>query len=90
MGPALLLAATLSWLSPLDSKFTVNGLPWLAENKGELIRLPHRLEAEIPKPVWNLGLSPSGGRIRFRTNSRHCHACSPANACAIYWPTKSG
>ena len=69
MGPALLLAATLSWLSPLDSKFTVNGLPWLAENKGELIRLPHRLEAEIPKPVWNLGLSPSGGRIRFRTNS---------------------
>ena len=69
MLPAFLLAAAISWLNPQDPKFTVNGLPWLAENKGELIRLPRRLEAELPKPVWNLGLSPSGGRIRFRTNS---------------------
>ncbi len=69
MSPLLLIAAAVTWLSPMDSKFTVQGLPWLSENKGEQIRLPRRLEAEIPKPVWNLGLSPSGGRIRFRTDS---------------------
>ncbi|MBI2686506.1 MAG: SGNH/GDSL hydrolase family protein [Acidobacteria bacterium] len=69
MNFPLLFAAALTWLAPQDAKFTINGLPWLAENKGELIRLPRRLEAELPKPVWNLGLSPSGGRIRFRTNS---------------------
>ena len=65
----LLLAAALAWIAPQDPKFTIHGLPWIAENKGELIRLPRRLEAEIPKPVWNLGLSPAGGRIRFRTDS---------------------
>lgn len=65
----LLVAAALTWLAPLDPQLTVNGLPWLAENNGEQIRLPRRLEAEIPKAVWNLGLSPSGGRIRFRTDS---------------------
>ena len=49
MLPAFLLAAAISWLNPQDPKFTVNGLPWLAENKGELIRLPRRLEAELPQ-----------------------------------------
>jgi len=69
MTPAFFLLAALTWLTPLDSKFTINGLPWLAENNGELIRLPRRLESQIPKPVWNLGLDPTGGRIRFRTDS---------------------
>ena len=68
MQPVLLLAA-LSWILPQDTRLSIHGLPWLAENNGELIRLPRRLESQIPKPVWNLGLSPSGGRIRFRTSS---------------------
>ena len=69
MSPLLLIAAAVTWIAPQDPQFTINGLPWLAENKGELIRLPRRLEPQIPAPVWNLGLSPSGGRIRFRTDS---------------------
>ena len=69
MTPAVLLIAALTWLTPLDAKFTINGLPWLGENNGELIRLPRRLESQIPKSVWNLGLHPAGARIRFRTDS---------------------
>jgi hypothetical protein len=65
----LLAAAALTWIAPQDARLSIHGLPWLAENKGELIRLPRRLEPELPKAVWNLGLSPSGARIRFRTNS---------------------
>jgi lysophospholipase L1-like esterase len=56
-------------LLPADPRLEVNGLPWLAENKGELIRLPHRLKDQLPPAVWNLGLQPSGGRIRFRTDA---------------------
>ena len=63
-----ILAASL-WLSLSDPRLTINGLPWLAENQHELIRLPRRLQSTLPPEVWNLGLSPSGGRIRFRSNS---------------------
>lgn len=69
MSTLFLLAAAVTWIAPQDARFTINGLPWISENKGELIRLPKRLEAQLPKAVWNLGLSPSGGRIRFRTDS---------------------
>lgn len=47
----------------------MNGLPWYRENGGELFRLPARLKDTYRKIVWNLAQSPSGGRIRFRTNS---------------------
>jgi len=62
------LLALISLL-PTDPRLEVNGLPWLAENKGELIRLPNRLKDQLPPAVWNLGLQPSGGRIRFRTDA---------------------
>lgn len=65
MLPLFALVALL----PVDPRLEVNGLPWLAENNGELIRLPHRLKDQVPPAVWNLGLQPSGGRIRFRTDS---------------------
>jgi hypothetical protein len=61
--------ADLRWLTPADAPLEIDGLPWFAENKGELIRFPERLKDTLPKAVWNLALSPSGGRIRFRTDS---------------------
>jgi hypothetical protein len=64
----LLLSAS-DWIAPRDSRIEVRGLPWFQENGGETIRLPLRLKDALPPAVWNLGLSPSGGRIRFRTNS---------------------
>jgi hypothetical protein len=66
---SLLLAATMLWIAPQDPRLEINGAPWLAENKGELIRLPLRLKDQLPPAVWNLGQSPSGLRIRLRTDS---------------------
>ncbi len=64
-----LAALSMDWIAPPDARLPVFGLPWYAENQGEQIRLPKRLKDQLPPAVWNLGLSPSGGRIRFRTDS---------------------
>jgi len=59
----------LRWIQPSSEQVEVDGLPWFHENGGELFRLPARLKDTYRKPVWDLAQSPSGGRIRFRTNS---------------------
>jgi len=61
--------AALRWVSLPNAQFQVNGLPWYAENGGELYRLPIKLRDTYRKEVWDLAQSPSGGRIRFRTDS---------------------
>jgi hypothetical protein len=48
---------------------TVNGLPWFNEDQPVLRRLPLRLKEQFRPPVWDLAQHPSGGRIRFRTDS---------------------
>jgi lysophospholipase L1-like esterase len=58
------------WISPGSGEAQVNGLAWYAENHGELTRLPLRLQQTFRPEVWDLAQSPSGGRIRFRTDSR--------------------
>lgn len=65
------LAADLRWVAPASGEVEINGLPWLAENHGELIRLPLRLKAAYRQDVWDLAQSPSGGRIRFSTDSKN-------------------
>jgi lysophospholipase L1-like esterase len=65
----VLLASAADWIPPSDPRLEVRGLPWFQENNAKTIRLPLRLKEALPPAVWNLGLSPSGGRIRFRTNS---------------------
>lgn len=52
-----------------DERLAVHGLPWFVEDKPALRRLPARLQAEFRPPVWSLAQQPSGGRIRFRTDS---------------------
>jgi len=77
----LLLGASLSiltfgqtsiqWISLSSSGVEVDGLPWFAENGGELFRLPVKQKDSYRKPVWELAQSATGGRIRLRTNSAH-------------------
>lgn len=58
------------WISLPSESLEVDGLPWYKENKAEFFRLPLRVKDTVPEPVWNLALSPTGGRIRLRTDSR--------------------
>lgn len=81
MRPAslLLFAASLSmaaagqtapqWIPVSTTGVEIDGLPWFNENGGELYRLPVKRKDSYRQPVWELAKSPSGGRIRFRTNS---------------------
>jgi hypothetical protein len=52
-----------------DSRLAVHGLPWFSEDTPVLSRLPARLKETFRPPVWSLAQHPSGGRIRFRTDS---------------------
>ena len=59
----------LHWMPVTSPKIDVAGLPWFQENHGEFWRLPARSQVMFPKEVWTLSLDPTGGRIRFRTDS---------------------
>lgn len=61
--------ADTEWISIPDARLEINGLAWQAENGANLIRFPARLKEALRKPVWDLAQSPSGARIRFRTDS---------------------
>ena len=52
-----------------DARIGVSGLPWFAEDKPALRRLPARSKETFRAPVWALAQHPSGGRLRFRTDS---------------------
>ncbi len=67
--PLVAADAPLHWITLPSSQVQVNGLPWYGENGGELFRLPVKLKDTYRQPVWDLAQDPSGGRIRFRTNS---------------------
>jgi GDSL-like lipase/acylhydrolase family protein/SGNH-like hydrolase/esterase family protein len=52
-----------------DARLVVSGLAWFEEDKPVLRRLPARLKDSFRPPVWSLAQQPSGGRLRFRTDS---------------------
>lgn len=52
-----------------DDRLAVHGLPGFNEDKPILRRLPARWQDRLRSPVWDLAQQPSGGRIRFRTDS---------------------
>jgi len=47
----------------------VLGLPWFKETSPDLVRLPCRLEHVLRPGLWELARCPSGGRLRFATDS---------------------
>ena len=53
-----------------DPRLAVYGLPWFSEDSPVLRRLPARLKESFRPAVWSLAQNPSGGRIRFRTDSK--------------------
>jgi len=69
LSPLAAQTPDLNWITPTDGRMEINGLAWFSENGGEWFRLPVRLKDALPKAVWNLGRSPSGARVRFRTDS---------------------
>jgi len=60
--------SNIKWIDFPDPKFHVNGLSFWEENKPDLFRLPKSLQDVVRTPVWRLSQSPSGGRIRFRSD----------------------
>lgn len=52
-----------------DPRLAVYGLPGYTEDQPALRRLPLRLKDTLRAPVWDLAQDPSGGRVRFRTDS---------------------
>jgi len=52
-----------------DERLTVHGLPGFNEDQPILRRLAARWQTRLRPPVWDLAQQPSGGRIRFRTDS---------------------
>ncbi len=60
----------LQWRPLTNAAFEVRGLPWFTENDGRLIRLPAKAKDSFRPAVWSLANSPSGGRVRFRTDSQ--------------------
>jgi lysophospholipase L1-like esterase len=69
LSPLFAEQEALRWVQLPNPHMEIDGLPWYGENGGELFRLPVKLKDTYRPPVWELAQSPSGGRIRFRTNS---------------------
>jgi len=68
------------WLTVPTAELEIDGLPWFGRNGGEFFRLPVSLQDKFRPPVWNLAMSPSGARVRFRTDST-------ALAVRLEWPS---
>lgn len=59
----------LRWIRFPHKSLVVNGLAWFGENDGEIWRLPKRMKDVVRDEVWELALCPSGGRIRFKSDT---------------------
>ena len=59
----------MKWIDFPKPCFEVRGLPWFEENAPALWRLPGRAKGRVREPVWNLARFPSGGRVRFSSDT---------------------
>ncbi|MEI8062632.1 MAG: SGNH/GDSL hydrolase family protein [Verrucomicrobiota bacterium] len=60
---------SITWHTVNNEPFAVDGLPWFKENGGAFYRLPVRAKTSLRESLWILGTMPSGGRVRFKTDS---------------------
>jgi len=67
--PKIIQTNDLKEISIYDDNITINGLPFLSKGDN-LNRLPKKMKNKIRPVLWKLGTQPSGGRIRFKTNSK--------------------
>ena len=67
--PGTLPSETTRWLTLTNGELEVCGLPWFKENGGQLSRLPVRSKSDFRPAVWSLAQSPSGARVRFRSDT---------------------
>ena len=63
----------LTWHTVNAEPFVVDGLPWFNENGGKFYRWPKRAKSILRDALWELGTMPSGGRVRFKTDSPALH-----------------
>jgi lysophospholipase L1-like esterase len=68
-APLLPAQSERRWLPLPSPELEIDGLPWFGQNGGEFFRLPAASQDKFPATVWNLAKSPSGARIRLRTDS---------------------
>jgi len=57
-------------ISIYDNNITISGLPFSSKTNG-LKRLPKKIKKDLRPALWKLGTYPSGGRVRFKTNSKN-------------------
>jgi len=67
--PNIIQTNDLKEISIYDNNITINGLPFLSKGDN-LNRLPKKMKNKFRPVLWKLGTQPSGGRIRFKTNSK--------------------
>ncbi len=67
--PRIIQTNDLKAISIYNDNITINGLPFLSKGDN-LNRLPKEMKNKISPILWELGTQPSGGRIRFKTNSK--------------------
>ena len=63
----------LKWLTPLDEPISLHGIHCFDEELG-FLRMPKDIAKATSDGVYWLFKHPAGGRIRFRTNSKHIAA----------------
>ncbi|WP_374713608.1 SGNH/GDSL hydrolase family protein [Symbiobacterium terraclitae] len=59
----------MTWIAATEPPLQVAGLPWQAENGGRFLRLPERARAQVRPEIWWLARMPSGGQVRFRSDT---------------------
>ena len=84
--PRIIQTNDLKAISIYDDNITINGLSFLSKGNN-LNRLPKEMKNKIRPILWKLGMQPSGGRIRFKTNSKTISIVAKSSSFVSYHMT---